>query len=94
MSAAPEENLGAARSEELCEELSEEPAHPTAEDSSETVLRSEEQELLCDFGQVLCTVVYSVDCAGGVAAWYRVQVPEHWPVSSSAKCYYDILFVC
>jgi hypothetical protein len=85
MSAAPEEKVGAARSEELAEEPSEEPALPTAEDNSETVLRSEEQELY-DFGQVQCTVVYSVDCAGGVAAWYRVQVPEHWPVSRSTKC--------
>jgi hypothetical protein len=85
MSAAPEEKVGAARSEELSEERSEESALPTVEDSSETVLRSEEQELY-DFGQVQCAVVYSVDCAGGVAAWYRVQVPEHWPVSSSAEC--------
>eukprot|EP00953_Heterococcus_sp_UTEX-ZZ885_P009409 5550-Heterococcus_DN1.PRE.3 len=87
MSAAPEEKVGVARFEELSEKRSDEPALSTAEDSSETVLRSEEQELLYDFGQVQCTVVYNVDCAGGVAAWYRVQVPEHWPVSSSAKCY-------
>jgi hypothetical protein len=83
MSAAPEDKVGAARSEELSQELSEEPLLPT-EDNSETVLHPEEQELY-DFGQVQCTVVYSVDCAGGIAAWHRVQVPEHWPVSSSAE---------